>query len=137
MIFPALILASDTTRIPGVEAITPKPFETGIWSGGVIITSIIIFGLVFLHHKQKIKPLSRLFEKIFSFEISKKVSLIILGIILIIYISSTAGELLTEERLGDYPRVKKVLQNSHYYTDFGYYFYIWRERLNYTYNSPR
>ena len=37
----------------------------------------------------------------------------------------------------DEKKVKKVLQNSHFYTDFGYYFYIWREGWNYTYNSPR
>jgi len=67
VVFPALILASDTIRIPGVEPVTPDPFETGVWSGGVIISSIIIFGLALLHHKKKINPLSKLFEKVFSF----------------------------------------------------------------------
>jgi len=110
VMFPALILASDTIRIPGIESVTPDPFETGVWSGGVITSSIIIFSFALLHHKKKINPLSRLFEKIFSFEISKKVSLIIMIIILVIYVSASAGELSTEEILADYVEVKKRIE---------------------------
>ncbi len=109
VVFPALILASDTFRIPGIEPVTPDPFETGVWSGGVIASSVIIFSLALLHHKKKIKPLSALFEKIFSFEISRKISLIILVILLVIYISASAGELSVEENFGDYVGVKKRL----------------------------
>jgi len=109
VIFPALILASDTVKIPGIEPRIPDPFETGIWSGSVIVTSIIIFSLALFHHKKKIPSLSKLFEKIFSFEISKKVSLIIMAILLIIYISVSAGELTAQENLEDYVGVKKRL----------------------------
>ncbi|MDH3395329.1 MAG: hypothetical protein OEL52_04155 [Nitrosopumilus sp.] len=109
VIFPALILASDTVIIPEVNPVTPDPFEIGVWSGGIIISSIIIFGLVLLHHKKKIPTLSKLFEKIFSFEISNKVSIVIMIIILAIYISFTAGELSVEENIGDYVGVKKRL----------------------------
>ncbi len=109
VVFPALILASDTFRIPGIEPVTPDPFETGVWSGGVIVSSVIIFSLALLHHKKKIKPLSALFEKIFSFEISRKISLIILVILLVIYISASAGELSVEENFADYVEVKKRL----------------------------
>ncbi len=107
VIFPALILASDTVIIPGIEPVTPNPFETGIWSGGVIVSSVIIFSLVTLHHKKKIPTLSKLFEKIFSFEISNKVSIIIMIIILAIYISISAGELTVQENLEDYAGVKE------------------------------
>jgi hypothetical protein len=109
VIFPAFILASDTVTIPGIQSVTPDPFETGVWSGGVIITSIIIFSLAILHHKKKIPTLSKLFEKIFSFEISNKVSIIIMIIILAIYISVSAGELAVQENLKDYAGVKKRL----------------------------
>ena len=109
VVFPALILASDTIRIPGLPSVTPDPFEFGEWSGGVILSSVIIFSLALLHHKKKIKPLSKLFEKIFSFEISKKVSLITMAVLLIIYVSFSAGELSTEENLDDYTLVKKRL----------------------------
>ena len=107
VIFPALILASDTVIIPGIEPVTPNPFETGVWSGGVIVSSVIIFSLVTLHHKKKIPTLSKLFEKIFSFEISNKVSIIIMIIILAIYISVSAGELTVQENLEDYAGVKE------------------------------
>ena len=110
VVFPALILASDTVRIPEIESITPDLFETGIWSGGVIISSIIIFSLTFLHYKEKISPLSKLFEKIFSFEISKKVSLAVMIILSAIYISASAGELSVEEKLEDYIGVKERLE---------------------------
>ena len=70
VIFPALILASDTVTIPGFKPVTPDPFETGVWSGGVIASSVIIFSLTLLHHKKKIPSLSKLFEKVFSVEIS-------------------------------------------------------------------
>jgi len=53
VIFPALILASDTVTIPGFKPVTPDPFETGVWSGGVIASSVIIFSLALLHHKKK------------------------------------------------------------------------------------
>ena len=109
VIFPALFLASDTISIPGIESITPDPFETGIWSGGLIVSSIIIFGLLILHNKQKIKLLSKLFEKVFSFELSQKMSIIIIIILLIIYVSATSAELSTEEDFIDYVEVKKRL----------------------------
>lgn len=109
VVFPAMILSSDTVIIPGVEPVTPDPFETGIWFGGVIVTSAVIFILAILHHKKKIPTLSKLFERIFSFETSKKVSLIIMIIILVIYISVTAGELSIQENLEDYVGIKNRL----------------------------
>lgn len=109
VVFPALILASDTIVIPGIKSVAPDPFETGVWSGGVIISSGIIFSLALLHYKKKINPLSKLFEKIFSFEISKRISFIVMVILLIIYISATAGELSTQENFEDYIGVSKRL----------------------------
>jgi len=109
VVFPALILASDTIVIPGIKSVAPDPFETGAWSGGVIISSGIIFSLALLHYKKKINPLSKLFEKIFSFEISKRISFIVMVILLIIYISATAGELSTQENFEDYIGVSKRL----------------------------
>ena len=109
VIFPALILASDTIVIPGIESTAPDPLETGVWSGWVIASNGIIFGLVLLHHKKKIKLLSKGFEKIFSFEISKKISFIIMIVLLTIYVSITAGELSTPENLEDYIGVTKRL----------------------------
>ncbi len=109
VIFPALILVSDTIVIPGMESTAPDSLETGVWSGGVIVSNGIIFGLVLLHYKKKIKLLSKVFEKIFSFEISKKLSFISMIVLLTIYVSVTAEELLTLENLEDYVGVIKRL----------------------------
>lgn len=110
VVFPALILASDTVTIPGIQPVTPDPYESGVWSGGVIASSIIVFGLTYLHYKKKIPKLSKLFEKIFSFEISKKTSLIVLAILLIIYIAGSAGEISVQEKYEDYKGVEKRLE---------------------------
>ncbi len=109
VIFPALILVSDTIVIPGMESTAPDSLETGVWSGGVIVSNGIIFGLVLLHYKKKIKLLSKVFEKIFSFEISKKLSFISMIVLLTIYVSVTAGELSMLENLEDYVGVIKRL----------------------------
>ena len=106
VIFPALILASSTVTIPGIAPVTPDPFETGVWSGGVVISSIILFGLALLHHKKKIPSLSKLFEKIFNFEISKKTALIAMTVLLGIYVASSVNELSAEEKFEDYIGVK-------------------------------
>jgi len=112
VMFPALILVSDTIIIPGVEPVTPDPFEAGVWSGGVIITSIITFGLVFLYFKNKLPGfLASLFAKLFSFEISKKSAFITLLVLLIIYTSASSAELSSQEIYADYTGVKNRLDN--------------------------
>jgi hypothetical protein len=112
VMFPALILVSDTVKIPGIDSVTPDPYETGVWSGGVIITSIITFGLAFLYFKNKLPgSLSSLFEKLFSFEISKKIAFITLLVLLIIYISASSAELSSQEIFEDYTGVKNRLDN--------------------------
>jgi hypothetical protein len=112
VMFPALILVSDTVIIPGVEPVTPDPYETGVWSGGVVITSIVTFGLAFMYFKNKLpRSLSSLFEKLFAFEISKKVSFIVMLVLLIIYISASSAELSSQEIFEDYNGVKQRLDN--------------------------
>jgi len=111
VIFPALILASDTVKIPGIDPVTPDPYETGVWSGGVIVSNIIIFALGFLYFKNRLPNfLSSIFKKIFSFEISKKYAFIVLLVLLIIYTAASVGELLKEETLKDYQGVKDRLE---------------------------
>jgi len=110
VIFPALILASDTLKIPGINPVIPNPYEPGVWSGGVIITSIIIFGLTFLYFKNKLPNiLSSIFKKIFSFEISKKYSFIVLVGLLIIYTAVNTGDLSKEETFQDLQGIKDRL----------------------------
>jgi hypothetical protein len=112
VMFPALILVSDTVKIPGIDSVTPDPYETGVWSGGVILTSIIIFVLAFLYFKNKLPEfLLALFTKLFLFEISKKIAFITLLVLLIIYISSSYVELSSQEIFADYIGVKNRLDS--------------------------
>jgi len=110
VVFPALILVSDTVIIPGVEPVTPDPFETGVWSGGVIIISVITFGLVFLYFKNKLpNSLAKLFTKLVAFEISKKSAFIILLVLLIGYTAAASTEISSQEIYADYTGVKNRL----------------------------
>jgi hypothetical protein len=110
--FPALILVSDTVKIPGIDPVTPDPYETGIWSSGVIISSIITFGLAFLYFRNKLPNfLSSLFAKLFTFEISKKSAFIVLLALLIIYISASSAEISSQEIFEDYKGVQKRVDN--------------------------
>ena len=112
VVFPALILVSDTVEIPGIDPVTPDPFEIGVWSIGVIISSLITFGLVFLYFKNKLPNfLLSLFSKLFTFEISKKVSFVIFIVLLIIYISASSTELSSQEYYEDYTGVKNRLES--------------------------
>lgn len=112
VIFPALIQVSDTVIIPGIDPITPNPYETGVWSLGVIVSSIITFGLLFLYFKNKLPNfLQSLFTKLFTFEISKKSAFVILLVLLIIYISASSAELSSQKYYEDYTGVKNRIES--------------------------
>ena len=80
VIFPALF-----SSLFGMFTENLNPFELGYLSAFLIVSNIVIFGLGVAYYKNKI-PISMhdIFEKIRTFEISKRVSLnsliIILGI---------------------------------------------------------
>ncbi len=112
VVFPALILVSDTLIIPGMEPVTPDPYETGVWSGGVIVSGIITFVLAFLYFKNKLpSSLARLFAKLQTFEISKKSAFITLLVLLIIYAGAASTELSNQEIYADYVGVSQRLEN--------------------------
>lgn len=114
VIFPALISSSvgNSNYLQELFGLNQKtdPFELGVMATSFFVSSIIIFGLAFLYFKKKLpNNLSNVFERIFRFEISKKVSIITIIIILGIYIGFTAGELQSEEIWLDYKNVKERL----------------------------
>jgi len=111
-IFPAILISSEP-QIPGIVDTSPDPFETGVWSAPLIITNIIIFGMTFLYFKNKLPSgISKLLEKLFKFEVSKKVTFIIIIIILSIYIIGTIPELQTEEKWADFIPIEKRLHEA-------------------------
>lgn len=104
IIFPALI-----TRTISPISISPvDKFELGFWAIPLILTSIIILGISILYLKNKLpSPITKSFKFIYNFEVSKKVSILVILVLLSIYIAGTVEELKVEEAFGDYTAVKE------------------------------
>ena len=93
VIFPGLF-----SSVFGMFTENLNTFELGHQSVFLIVSNIVIFGFGIAYYKNKIpSPIHDVFEKIRTFEISKKVSLISLIIILGIYIGLSSPELLLNE----------------------------------------
>ena len=96
IVFPALfssLVGSYTDTIKNT-------FEFGHQAFILIVSNIIILGFGFAYYKQKLPTqLQSTIEKIRSFEISKKTTLIVFFIILGIYIGFSTPELFLDEKL--------------------------------------
>ena len=93
VIFPALFSVYF-----GMFTENLNPFELGHQSIFLIVSNAVIFGLGFAYYRNKIPSLVYdMFEKIRTFEVSKKVAIISLSIILGIYIGFSTPELLLDE----------------------------------------
>jgi len=112
VVFPAIIVSSEP-QIPGIKDSSPDPFEIGVWAGPLILANIIVFAIIILYFKNKLPSgISKLFEKLFNFEVSKKVTIITIAIILSAYIIATLPELQTEEKWEDFIPMEKRLRES-------------------------
>ena len=99
IVFPGLIISIVDVNLFG------EPFEIGTMGIPFIIINIIVFSLILLHLKKRLPEIFTIIsEKIFSFDLSKRNSFVILGIILTIYIAISANELSINEveQYGDY-----------------------------------
>jgi len=93
VIFPAMF-----SSIFGQYSEKLDAFELGYQSIFLIVSNIAIFGFGIAYYKKKIPSLiSNGIEKIRTFEISKKVAVISLAVILAIYVGLSAPELLLDE----------------------------------------
>ena len=93
VIFPALF-----SSVFGMFTENLNPFEPGYQSVFLIVINIVIFGFGIAYYKNKIpSSIYNVFEKIRTFEISKKIATISLLIILGIYIGLSSPELLLNE----------------------------------------
>ena len=112
LVFPALIASNNSTlnqlRELGIESIEVNSYEIGVWASPAILASLIVFTLTFLYFKKKLPGSVRnSFNFIFNFEISKKVTVISLLVILSIYVAGSVGALTVVEHWEDFPDVKK------------------------------
>jgi len=92
VIFPALYSSSF-----GMFTENLDPFESGHQSVFLILSNVVIFAFGIMYYKKKISSLDGVIEKIRTFEISKKVAIISLAIILGIYIGLSTPELFLDE----------------------------------------
>ena len=93
VIFPALF-----SSFFGMFTENLNPFEFGHQSIFLIVSNIVIFGFGIAYYKKKIPSLvSNGIEKIRTFEIPKKIAIISLVVILVVYIGLSTPELFIDE----------------------------------------
>ena len=108
MIFPALL-----SSYFGLYTENLQPLELGHQAIFIIISNVIIFGLGILYYKKKIPSnLNNAIEKIRTFELSKRVTIASLFVIIGIYVVFSIPELLIDEstQWGDYQVLVKALE---------------------------
>ena len=99
VLFPALLVRSTSQFRDTVI----NPYETGVWTYPLLVTNFVLFAIGILYFKNRLPtPLTKSIKFIFDFEVSKKISLIVIVILLSIYVGLSASELSTEETWGDY-----------------------------------
>ncbi len=109
--FPSLVQVSVAVDIPGVEQVTPDPFEAGPWAGWVAASWAAVFGTWALHRMRALPaPVSRGLRALFSFEVSRRVALASVAALLAAYAAAAAGELGEEEAYEDYAGVRERLE---------------------------
>ena len=93
VIFPALF-----SSVFGMFTENLNGFELGYMAIFLIVSNVVIFGFGIAYYKRKIPSLVQdVIEKIRTFEISKRVAVISLAVILSIYIGLSTPELFLEE----------------------------------------
>ena len=115
VVFPALISSSSSTiqdlQEIGVDLFEVEPFQVGIWGWSLLVVNFLVFIGLFLYFKNKLpENFKRLINFIFTFEISKKISAIVIILLFSIYVGFSFEELTIEEEWEDYPGVKKRLE---------------------------
>ena len=115
VVFPSLIVSNFTgvneLERFGISGKQIDPYETGPLAVALFVISGIVFGLTILYFKNRLaEPISKGFQFVFSFEVSKKVALVAMVVILAIYVAASANELAEEEQWEDYVGVKQRLE---------------------------
>jgi len=108
LIFPALF-----SSFFGMFGENLNPFESNNHSIFLIVSNVVFFGFGVAYYKKKIPSLiSDGIDKIRTFEISKKIALISLAVILAVYVGLSTPELFIDEstQWGDYAVLETALE---------------------------
>jgi len=99
-IFPSFLLITfgGFENIAGIN-----PFEIGIFAYPILLTNLVLFSIVVLHHKNKLgKLITKSIRFIFNFEVSKKVAFFVVVILIGLYITFSVDELFDGKFQADY-----------------------------------
>ncbi len=108
VVFPALIVRTFSP----IEDSPVNPLEIGALAVPLIITNLILLGIGLAYFRNKLPlPITKALTFIFNFEVSKKVSIIVIVAMLSIYISSSVSELGETEKWFDSPLVQRNAEN--------------------------
>ena len=115
VVFPALIASGNSTiknlQDLGVVLFEVDPFHVGFWAGPLVVGNILVFIGLALYYKKKLPDnFKNLIDYVFNFEISKKISAIVIIVLLSIYVGFSFQELTSEEEWEDYAGVKQRLE---------------------------
>jgi hypothetical protein len=88
-------------------------FEFGILAFPFLLANVVIFSLILLYSKNKLpKKISSMIRRIFNFEVSAEVALLVIILLLGFYITFSINELLSEDPWEDFERmVHPALEN--------------------------
>jgi len=116
IIFPAFLLGSTS----GIKyPVQIDIFETGIWTYQLLLANFIVFGLLILHYKNKLpQKIIKLFKFIFNFEVSPKVALLVIVVLLVIYIPFNVIEAFEPDPWIDYKRYVERTLDKWTFTEF-------------------
>jgi len=105
VLFPALIVVSVS---PHQDSIPINPLEPGVWALHFLTVNITLLILGLLYFKKRLPNLIiRSVKKILDFEVSKKVTFVIMLVLISSYVGFTVPELSETEIWGDFEGVKK------------------------------
>jgi len=103
-VFPALVPSITSPFKEQTDIYTPvESFEPGILAAPILATNLVLLGIGILYYKKRSNSLN----KILDFEISKRIALSIMVILLVIYVSASVTELTEQEIWVDYINVEK------------------------------
>ena len=112
-VFPNLLL----TSLGGAENyFNVNPTEIGFFAYPLLITNIIIFGLAILYLKNELpSKIKSSIQFIFNFEVSPKITFLVITILVGFYILFSVGELFDGKFQADYnERVRHWINNYNY-----------------------
>ena len=110
VIFPAL----NTPWNPEVDNEFPQPFTLGVWAIPFFVVNFFVLSLIVLVYTGNLpKKVENIFRYIINFEISKKVTIVLIVIIISGYIAFTVNDLTIDEseEWKDYGVVENAINN--------------------------